>query len=272
MLTKVEVRNIAGDLLTLTLDDVTDGFIIEDIEGLGPVKATITSTSLAQVDGTQHQSSRREARNLLFKIGLEPDYVTTQVFDLRSQLYNFFMTKTEVFMRFFVDDLEVNISGRVESCEPSIFAREPRIDISVICFDPDFVELDEIVYSGSTVSDSTEFLIAYPGTVEAGMVFTLNLDRALSEFTIYHRPPDNVVRSLDFAASLLDDDVLVINSITGSKGITLTRTATESSLLYGMDPASNWVELMPGDNYLRVYAVGAAIPFTISYTPRYGGL
>lgn len=272
MLTKVEIRNIAGALLTLTLGDVTDGFIVEEIQGLGPVKATIVSTSLAQVDGTQHQSSRRESRNLLFKIGLEPDYVTTSVFDLRSQLYNFFMTKTEVFMRFFVDNIEVNISGRVEACEPAIFSREPEVDISIVCFDPDFVSVDEIVYSGSTVSDSTEFLIDYPGTVEAAVLFTLNLDRAESEFTIYHRPPDNVVRSLDFAASLLDDDVLVIDSRTGNKGVTLTRTATASSLLYAMDPASSWIVLEPGENYLRVYTTGAAIPFTMAYTPRYGGL
>lgn len=272
MLTKVEVRNIAGTLLTLTLDDVTAGFIVEDIDGLGPVKATIVSSSFASFDGVQYQSSRREARNLVFKIGLEPDYVTTQVRDLRQQLYNFFMSKAQVFMRFFDSSLVVDVSGRVESCEPDIFSKEPRMVISVICFDPDLVALNAIEVAGNTVSTSTEFLISYEGTVETGVLFTLNLNRSLNEFTIYHRPPDNVVRSFDFAAALLNNDVLMFNSITGNKAVTLTRGTTVRSLLYAKSPQSNWLELEKGNNYLRVYAVGAAIPFTMSYIPRHGGL
>ena len=77
---------------------------------------------------------------------------------------------------------------------------------------------------------------------------------------------------MDFAGSLIADDVLVINTITGSKGATLTRAAVNSSVLYGVSAQSTWLELEPGENYIRVYATGAAIPFTIEYTNRHGGL
>jgi hypothetical protein len=112
----------------------------------------------------------------------------------------------------------------------------------------------------------------YDGEVETGFVFTLNVNRTLSEVTIYNTTPNEGIRSLDFSGSLVAGDVLVINTITGSKGATLTHLGASSSVLYGVSPQSSWLDLKPGSNQLRVYAVGAAIPFTIAYTTKYGGL
>lgn len=274
MITKVEVRTTAGTLLTLQLDDITTGYIVESIDGLDPVKATLTSSSFANLDGAQFQSAKREPRNIIFTIGLEPyDYVTQTVRSLRANLYEFFMPKSTVELRFYdSDDLTVNITGIVETLETTIFAKEPTVTISLMCYDPDFTETESETISDDTVSDTTEFLVTYDGTVETGILFTLNVDRTLGEFTIYHRPPDGVIRSLDVQASLLADDVVTISTVVGDKYVKLTRSAVESSLLYAMPPQSSWIELVPGDNYLRVYAVGAAIPFEIEYTTRHGGL
>lgn len=273
MLTTVEVRTSQGSLLSLPLDDVSDGLVIEDIGGLDPVKATLVSSSFARLDGVQYHSSQREARNLILKLGLEPDYVIDTVRDLRNRLYTFFMPKSEVSLRFYDSDgLIVDISGRVESFETPLFTKEPEVDISIVCFDPDFVSLTPVVLNGTSTSTSAETLIAYDGTVDAGIQFTLNVNRPLTEFTFYHRPPDGTLRSIDFAASLIAGDVLTINTVPGSKGATLTRSNTVSSILYGISPQSNWVSLMHGDNYIRVYAEGAGIPFSISYIRKYGGL
>ena len=273
MLTKVEVRTTTGMLLVLPLEDASDGFVIEDIAGIDPVKATLVSSSFANLDGASYHSSRREARNLLLKLALEPDFVATTARQLRTTLYSYFMPKSTVSLRFFMsDELTVDISGVVESFESSLFTKEPKVDISIMCFDPDFLELESVVVEGDTVADATEFLIEYNGTVETGIVFVLNVDRALTEFTIYHRPPDDQIVTLDFAAALEADDVLTITTIPGSKSVTLVRDATLSSLLYGMSPQSNWIELRNGDNHFRVYALGDPIPFTIEYIPRHGGL
>jgi hypothetical protein len=273
MLTKMEVRNVAGGLLTFELDDVTDGYVLKDVEGLDPVKATIASSDFASVDGAQFQSARRVPRNVIISLGLEPDYATQTVRGLRTQLYDWFMPKSDVKLRFYDSDAAtVEIEGKVESCGAPLFSKEPGVDISVMCFRPDFVELTENEYDGNTVSTTTEFSIDYGGSVEAGIEFALLLDRSLSDFTIYHRPPDNIVRSMEFSASLLADDVLRINTNVGSKSVILTRSAIESSLLYGLQGAPSWIQLQPGLNYLRVYATGAAIPFTITYTNRHGGL
>lgn len=275
MLSHVEVRNALGDLLDLQLTDPSSGFLIEEFGGLGPVKATIVSSSFAAMDGTQYQSSRRENRNITLQLALVPDYISSSVRNLRQQLYNFFMPKSEVNLKFYlIDGLVVEINGRVESCEPVLFTKEPKINISILCFDPDFLDINEVILSGTTVTDSTETLISYDGTIETGIVFTMTLNHAASSFTIYHRTPDGSIRTLDFAASLLTGDVLMISTVSGDKAVILTRSGVSSSFLYGMSAQSNWIELQPGDNYIRVYctASGAPIPYAIAYTPRHGGL
>lgn len=273
-LNKVEVRTGLGMLLSLPLDDYSNGYVVEDILGIDPVKATITSSTFANLAGSQFQSSRRESRNIILKLKIEPNYAITSVWDLRMNLYSFFESETDVDLRFYMDSgLTVDISGKVESCEAPPFSDEPRMNVSIICFQPDFLALDPVVIdTEETVEDLEEFTINYTGKVPTGIQFVLNVDRTLTEFTIYQRPPDNILRTLDFAAALEDGDVLTINTVPRNKYITLTRTGVDTSLLYGMSAQSNWLMLMPGVNNFRVYAVGAAIPFTITYTPRYGGL
>lgn len=272
MLTQVEVRNAAGTLLTLVLDDVSDGYVLKDVDGLDPVKATITSSTFAGLDGVQFQNARRESRNIIIKLGFEPDYVTTSVRDLRNALYDWFMTKSPVNLRFYDSDgPTVDIDGWVESYEAPLFVKEPGGDISIICEDPDFVELTSVTGSGNTVSDTTEFLVNYAGTAETGIKFTLNLNRSLSEFTIYHRTPDNQVRQIDFDGSLINLDTLAIDTNIGQKGATLTRSGVQSSVLYGISNET-WFQLQKGDNYFRFFASGAAIPFDYEYTRRHGGL
>jgi hypothetical protein len=279
MLTKVEARTRQGDLLSLPLEDDTAGYLVLPIDGLGPTKATLVSSSFAQQDGEQYHSSRRESRNIKLKLELNPDPATETVRALRRKLYNFFMPKSEIYLRFYDEEdgevLEANITGRVESCDPDLFAQEPTVDISIMCFDPDFVELAPEVISGSTTSGSTPITINYDGTVETGIELTLNLNRSLGEFTVYHVPPNDTIRSLDFDnVNLFSGDVLKISTVTGAKSATLTREGIPSSVLYGISPQSNWIELIPGVNTFRVYhgSTGAPIPFTVQYINRYGAL
>jgi len=273
MLTRVEAISYQGALLNLPLDDLDNGFLLEEIGGLDPVKATITSSSFAQLDGSQFQSARREDRNITLQIALEPDWAVEDVRSLRRRLYNYFMPKTSVGLRFYsTEDSPVWINGRVESFETALFTAEPVVNISIMCFDPDFFDPTTVLTSGNTTSGTTETQFTYTGSVETGILFTLRPNRSLTAFSIYHRDPSGTVRQLDFNGSLANADVLKISTIAGNKFARLTRSSVDSSFLYGITPQSNWIELQPGDNWIRVYATGAAIPFDIEYTKRYGGL
>jgi hypothetical protein len=259
--------------MTFELNDITDGIALRDVRGLDPVKATLVTSSSAQSDGTQYHSAKRGDRNLIVQLDLVPDYVTTSVEDLRDRLYDFFMPKTEVKLKLYRHTgLVVDISGRIETCESPLFAKDPEMDISIICFNPDFVDLTEVEFTGDTTSGSDVDTLVYPGNIETGVKFVLDVNRNLTEFTIYHTRPDGIVRSTDIAVSMVTGDTLEINSIRGQKGVFLTRAGTKTSVLYGMSAQSAWMELLKGENDIRVYAEGAAIPYTITYTTKYGAL
>ena len=273
MLSKVEVRNEQGQLLTLPLQDYSQGYVIQEIEGLEPVKATLVSSSFANLDGEQYQSSRREKRNMIIKLDYKPDYVAQTVQNLRQKLYSFFMPKSNANFTFYSDDFPtVTIDGTIEDFNNPLFTDKPEAAITIQCFKPDFFEPTEISFPGNTTAGLTEVPLQYDGTVETGIKFQLQLNRSLSEFTIYHRAPDGIVRNLEFVAPMLSGDVIDISTVSGSKGATLTRGGSIGSILYGISPYSNWINLFPGQNKIRVYAEGAAIPFTIKYTNKYGGL
>ena len=282
MLVKVEVVNSQGDVLSLPLEDMANGYVLQGMDGLEPVKATLVSSSFANLDGAQYHSSRRESRNIKLQLGFDPNYLTNSVRLLRNQLYKFCMPKTEVKLRFYeFDEFDSNIvtqhhmveiTGRIESFESALFTKTPAVDISIVCFDPDFIDPVSVIKTGVSTAGLGETVITYSGTVENGIVFTIRPTRTLDGFTIYHRPADGTLRTLDFTSPLLANDVLKISTVIGAKSVVRTRAGVDSSLLYGMSPQSNWLEFQPGDNRIRVYAVGAAVPYDLVYTTKYGGL
>lgn len=273
MITQIDVTSSSGSILTLSATDYTSGIALINVEGIDPVKATITSSSFAKIDGTQYQSARREARNIIIKLSLEPNYVTNTVRSLRNIVYSFFMPKSEVSLKFHVDtDLDVNIVGRVETCTMDYFNKDTEMVISIICFDPDFIDSETETISGSSVNNETVIPFTYDGSVESGIKFTISINRTLSAFTIYHIPPDGTIRTLDFAMPMYSGDVVEISTVKGDKYVYNTRAGIRYSVLYGMSPQSNWIEFEHGANTFRVYAEGAALSYTVTYQNRYGGL
>ena len=273
MLNMVDVTNEANATLSLPLEDIGNGYRIKSIDGLDPTKATIVTSSLANMDGDKYQSSRREKRNIVIKLGFD---TSMNVRNLRNGLYPFFMTKTNVRLRFYSDEDDmffVEIYGRVESFESPLFARDPEATISIVCANPDFYEPEPVAWHGDTTPFSTQMLVTYLGSIETGIRMTMNVDRALPAITLHHRTTvDGVQNDLVFNKALIAGDVLNISTVPGDKGATLTRAGVESSVLYGITPASDWTTLFPGNNYIRISSGGAPIPYTIEYTNKYGGL
>ncbi|QPX62490.1 minor tail protein [Arthrobacter phage Truckee] len=272
MLYKVEIVNAHGETLVLPLGDYSNGYLVKPIDGLDPVKANIVSSSFANIDGEQHQSSRREARNILMKLGLKMGQAGS-VGSLRAQLMRFFMPKAKIRLSFFREDgPDVYIDGVVETFNCPQFVKEPEATISIMCHRPDFI--DPVIYDVSDVTtfDVNEREVIYEGSVETGFEFRLFVDRSISQFVIYQRSSDETINQMLFAEPLIAGDVLTISTVAGNKHATLTRNGSDSSLLYGVSPDSSWLNLFPGPNYIRVYAEGAAIPYTITYNSKVGGL
>jgi len=273
MLTKIDVTNRRGNVLTLPMIDEEAPYVIEDIDGLDPVDAALSASSYAGIDGETFQSAKRSARNIVIKLDLEPDFGTDTYTTLRQNLYRFFLPKSQITMRFYEDTgLYVDIVGIVEKMPTPLFDQSPTVQISIMCYQPDFVDPRIVTLSGHTVADTTNTTIDYPGNVESGTVLTLNVNRPVSDFTIYNTDEGGNIYQLDFTGALIADDVLVISSLTGNKGVTLTRAGISSSYLYGRSAQSSWIQLFEGINQFRVYTSAEPIPYILEYQVRYGGL
>jgi hypothetical protein len=274
---KVEVTNSQGNLLTLMLEDISNGYVVEEIDGLDPVKATIVTSSFATMDGQQYQASSRDVRNITMKLGYAPNYsIDETIRTLRTRLYGWFTSGESVALAFYMSDgLAVNISGIVETAEQAVFAQEPVMDISILCPQPDFIS-DSIIqiHSTFTTTDTVAHPINYDGTVPAGLTsLSFTVATTLSEFTIYHTEPSGVLNTMLISAPLVLGDVVNICTIKGQKSITLTRASVTTSLLWAVSPQSTWIQLKPGTNQFYLHASsGSPSAVLLDYYNRYGGL
>jgi hypothetical protein len=273
LLYKVDVTNRRGNVLTLQMEESDDGYQVADIDGLDPVKATLVSSSYAGMDGEQFQTAKRGARNVKFKLDLDPDFDEQTFTTLRKGLYTYFMPKSMIDMRFYMTTgLYLDLKGYVEELSSPMFDEDPKVDISVMCFQPDLTDPRIVTLEGGTVDDTTNTSIEYPGSVETGVVLTLNVNRTLEEFSMYNVDESGTSVQLDFTGALEDGDQLVVSSLRGAKGITLTRDGVSRSYLYGRSAQSGWIQLFEGTNEFRVYAEGDPVPYELEYVVKYGGL
>jgi len=275
----------SNDSLELPLDDISAGFIVKDIEGLGPVKATLSSSASSNFDGAYFHTSRREPRNIIIKLGLDPNYSTTSVFSLRSQIYNVFMPKTEVklefslFNHFTNEYLDLEISGRIETCDPSIFEKEPSVDVSIMCFEPDFIDPNEVEITGTAVSSANDHLTFdwyYEGTVETG--FFLSIEgtggsHGNNGFAIRKELPGGVIQSMSYFPNFPDGDFLELSTVDGDKFARIADVNDDTtSILYDLEVSHEWIKLYSGINVMTVRTSGGGHPFIVKYNNRYGGL
>lgn len=278
MLNRIEIQRKDGGVLTLPIYDATN-YQIKDIQGLDPVKANIVTSSFAHIDGSQFQSSRREMRNLVIKLGIDSLGVGLTTQELRKELYSYLMPKTDVTIKFIRDNLDaVIISGQVESFDSPLFVKEPEATISILCFDPDFKSDSALIANGLTVTTGLEYAdleVNYLGEVDSGFVFSFTPTITITSFTLQNTLSDGSVRKFIFDATgapILSGNTLKISTIPGDKYVRITRTGVESSILWAMDPASDWIALYPGTNLLRVTTNFSGRAYSISYNNRFGGL
>lgn len=277
MITSVQVFSPSkGGSLYLDILSPSNGLVVQEIDGLDPVKASITSSRLAQVDGTHYQASRRDSRNIIIKVDIDPylsDDVHSTVESIRAELYDYLMPESLISLRFQKDGVTfVEIAGMVESLEAPLFTDTPGAVISVLCFDPDFVSTSDKFVKGTALPSTTGKDFTYDGTAETGFIFEMVMNRSAINLALHHSVYGRTT-TFELATSLLTGDRITIDTRTGMKSV-MVRTAggVSTSRLAGVSPASKWPTLKRGVNNIRALVVGAGIPWDLTYREKYGGL
>lgn len=286
MITQMEVLNsrvITSPLPVVSLgSEATDPIQIKNIDGLGPVNATVNTAQYGSIDGEFYYGSVVGKRNIVLTVGLNPDYATQSMEFLRQCLYQYFMPKSAVTLRFTSTHMpEVSIDGIVESFEPNMFSKDPEIQVSIICPQSEFTAVLPTAYQGVTVAfgSNTFTNVNYEGNVPAGFVVTVVANAAhtavTGEFRMLVKNPDTGLWVISTATvDTTAGHNLEISTVRGDKHVSsvLISSGAKTSILEKVSPGSLWFPFVYGLNQFQVLAATPGQDWNLLYSARYGGI
>lgn len=278
MIRSVTVVNQLGEMLTMELRNPwRSGFNITNITGIGAPKGVINSTAVAPGDGDLFNSARADKRNIVFSIG----FVEVPTIEAARHLsYKMFPVKQMVTLIFETDTRTAIISGWVESNEPDIFSQKEGCQISILCMDPYFHAIGEHIpqvtdlssiepmfefpFGNESLADrllimgdiqvNQEAMVYYLGEAPTGAIFKIHATGPATNVTLYNTTSGGQMsidttklEALTGSAIKLGDEI-TINTIRGSKSISLLRNGVKTNILNCINLDSNWFVIQPGDN------------------------
>ncbi len=255
----LKVETSTGNIITLTQDE--SNYQVYEIDGLNPPEAQINTSSMAGVDGSKFNSAVLRERNIVLYIKIRGDVETN-----RLKIYQYFRTKEYCKLYYQNGSRNVYIEGYVESFPVSPFSNNEVAQISILCPNPYFKDLTEIVNDISKVIKKFTF----PFSIEidnpipfseielekvTNVVNTSESETGLIIETVFLGKVDkfeirNTVTGEVFILnySFQEDDQLTINCNKGNKSVRLIRGGKETNLIPYIQKGSTFFQLRIGDN------------------------
>ena len=239
----------------LTDDGSKTGYFIKKIEGLGPVKASINTSSAANKAGVNYVSSKKEPRNIVLTLGLRSTSVRSVEY-YRQYLYKMFRIGRGVTINVITDNRNVTTFGYVEYCEPDIFSSEEDVVISIICPDSNMKKTTENtqVISWNTPNKLFNLNLTTDGECNVGFRLELTFGVAgVPIFSLRNNAGQTFVANLSdikigSTNGILARDKLILNTNYGEKGVYIFRDNVKHSILDVITYKSKWFDLSYGLN------------------------
>ena len=277
MLTEVKAYSSWRSAPTLQLDvdgrPETDLIQVHNINGLDPVKASVTTSPYGSVDGTSYTGSSVQNRNIVLTLKPNPNWDTWTYENLRRLLYSYFMPKLIIRLVFYSDDMiPVEIYGVVESVDINMFSKEPNLQVSIICPDPYFTALNPTVLSGQNGDLNT---FDYNGNVESGIVVKVTHVSG-NPTTIGIQLGDPKVVYFAVIADVTSTKYFEFSSIPMRKYVQNVNIGTGviDNLLSNVyiQEGSSWPTLQPGENEFKIITDNGVQDYQLIFYERFGGL
>ena len=273
MINSITITNSRNESVILDLfDPFSSGFAIQQVDGLGPVNTSINTADYAYKPGAFFIGSRQGTRNIVFDLVFLDTVGSIE--QVRHLSYQYWPIGECIDILVDTDTRKLYTNGYVESNEPAIWdAEHEGCQISVICESPFFVspivqtnKLSDIRSSFHFPFASTEdpelsfgyqdvnnYITAVNnGDVETGAIFELRASVPVDNVSIFRYGVTEPIFKIK--NTLETGDVLIINSETGSKSITLRRNNVEYNAINYLDYTEGiaWPVLKRGDNAFSV--------------------
>lgn len=271
---KAKIENTKNEILTLTQDE--QNFQIISITGLNPPSAKINISSMANLDGAKYNSSKLETRNIVIKLKINGDIENN-----RQLLYKYFPTKEWCKFYFKNENRDVYIEGYVENIECDLFTNDEIMQISIICPEPYFKAIDEIIDDISKVISAFEFPFAFGsnGATNPDIPIDTDTDNAIPFSTLDSNKITNVYNDSETETgfiieigvsdtitniklvniktgetftiddNFLQNDKIIIDTNKGKKSAKLIRNGVTSNLFSSIIKGSKFFQLSIGDNF-----------------------
>lgn len=267
---KASLENARGNLITLTGDEAN--YQITTIKGLNPPSAHLNTSTVSGMDGAMYNSSRLNTRNIVITVKINGDVEKN-----RQDLYYYCPTKEKVRFYFSNNNRDVYIDGYVDTVECDLFSNDERMQISIICPQPYFMDVSDTQVDGSSINA----LFTFPFTIELGepipfseivldsvidlyndsvnsigMMIDIDVESDVSSILIKNTDTgETFTLEYDFEAG----DHITINTIKGQKSIILLRNGVYSNIFVAMQIGSVFFQLAAGDNYFAYVVDGDII-------------
>ena len=280
MLTDVKVYSSWRSAPTLPLDvfgsPETDLIQIRNIDGLDPVKATISMTPRGAVDGASFSGSSVQSRNIVLTIHPNPDWVIWTYEKLRRLVYSYFMPKRPTQLIFYSDDMDpVEISGIVESVNVNSFSKDLEILVSIICPDPYFSALTATVITGQTIrSGGAVSVVAYNGSIETGVKVKVSQVSGATPTNIRVEIGNSIVRYFTVTGIVDTTKYYELSSVPMQKfahNVNIGTGVIDNLLSQEVD-GSSWPILEPGNNNFSVITDQGNQDWELTFYEKFGGL
>lgn len=278
MIKSVTITNHLDESIKLDLFNPEEsGFIIKNIEGLGPVKANINFKELATNDGSIDNSARLSSRNIVMSLQFME---SPTIEETRLKSYKYFPIKGNIKFLIETDSRICETIGRVETNVPTIFSNAEGCQISILCPNPYFYSAGEngtnqTIFYGTeplfefpfsnesltedliefgSIENRTEGTIYYDGDTEIGITIQIHAVGEAEGLVIYNTKTREIMRINDdklkslMGSGIQAGDEITITTSRGEKGIYMLRSGVTTNILNSLEKPIKWFQLSKGDN------------------------
>ena len=275
MIKTVSITNRSGETLVLTLGrPELSGFSIVNIEGLSSPKADINISDVLAIDGGIYNSSRLTPRNIKITVAMHESF---SLDDLRVMLYKYLPIKSKVIFGIQTSARNAEIDAYVEANVIQPFSKIQTAEISLLCADPYFRDVNHAVsiFTGtsggfgfpfsneSLYAKMLEFgtmhidysrSIIYTGDAEVGITVSIHANAYVENISLYNTLT-NQSMSIDSAriieitgSGIVSGDDIIIVTTKGYKSVVLIRDGVTYNILNALGRDTDWFSLIQGDN------------------------
>lgn len=281
-----KIENTKNKILTLTQNE--SNFQIIKIIGLDPPDAQINTSKIANLPGTKFNSSTLNDREIVITIKLRGNVEKN-----RLLLYSFFRVGEWCKFYYKNGSRNVYIEGYCRKPECDIFTNNEIMQVSILCPNPYFKGMEEIIndiskslaafefpfsidsigIEFSTIDTSKITNVYNDSESETGVIIEIELMNKASKIQI-----NNTVTGESFCLNynFIENDKIIIDTNKGKKSIKLFRDGIEYNLFSSIEKGSVFFQLNIGDNFFS-YLVDAgtnddAIHIIFKHYSMYGGV